>query len=100
MPKMATPVGPVLGSLRSMRKDGKPPGGGASWRMGMSLTDCEFTVWVAVSAWNGHATPLVANTPEWAYLEPGDTPLQCFRHPGDHPVSGVYVQAIDVHHKK
>ena len=34
---MATPVGPVFGSLRSMRMLGKPPGGGASCKMGRSL---------------------------------------------------------------
>jgi len=27
MPKMAAPVGPVLGSLLSIRMEGKPPGG-------------------------------------------------------------------------
>jgi hypothetical protein len=37
--KMATPVGPVLGSRRWMRMEGKPPTGGMSCLMGMSLTD-------------------------------------------------------------
>lgn len=34
------PVGPVLGSLRAYLTEGKPPGGGPSWRTGMSLMDC------------------------------------------------------------
>ena len=34
------PVGPVEGSLRAYLTDGNPPGGGPSWRTGMSLTDC------------------------------------------------------------
>jgi hypothetical protein len=38
--KMATPVGPVLGNLRWIRMDGKPPTGGMSCTIGMSLTDC------------------------------------------------------------
>lgn len=37
---MVTPVGPVEGRRRSMRMEGKPPGGATSWRMGRSLTDC------------------------------------------------------------
>lgn len=39
-PKMAMPVGPVLGKRRSILKDGNPPGGGASWRSGRSFTLC------------------------------------------------------------
>lgn len=34
------PVGPVLGILRAYLTAGNPPGGGPSWTMGMSLTDC------------------------------------------------------------
>ena len=37
---MVKPVGPVDGSLRAYLTDGNPPGGGPSWRTGMSLTDC------------------------------------------------------------
>lgn len=34
------PAGPVLGILRAYLTDGNPPGGGPSWRTGMSLMDC------------------------------------------------------------
>jgi len=37
------PVGPVEGILRAYLMDGNPPGGGPSWSMGMSFTDCIST---------------------------------------------------------
>jgi hypothetical protein len=35
---MATALGPLLGIRRAYRTGAKPPGGGPSWRTGMSLT--------------------------------------------------------------
>lgn len=35
---MATALGPLLGILRAYRTGGNPPGGGPSWRIGMSFT--------------------------------------------------------------
>ena len=34
-------MGPVEGMRRAYLMEGKPPGGGPSWIMGMSLTDCK-----------------------------------------------------------
>lgn len=36
--KMATALGPLLGMRRANRTGANPPGGGPSWRTGMSLT--------------------------------------------------------------
>ncbi|KAJ0702897.1 hypothetical protein HanPI659440_Chr14g0544871 [Helianthus annuus] len=36
---MATALGPLEGIRRAYRTGAKPPGGGPSWRSGMSLTD-------------------------------------------------------------